>query len=268
MPHYLGKCIGITDGDTITILKDSRQIKIRLEGIDAPEHGQDFSARSKELLSALVFGNEVQVQETGKDKYGRTLARISVGGQDVSLQLVRFGLAWHYKEYSRDTALANAELAARAAGLGLWALPNPMAPWDFRHGTAQSPSEQEVTAGTDQEKPSPETVYVTRTGTKYHRDGCRYLAKSRIPMALADAVSGGYAPCSACRPPSADQAPPPKTQETSPPKHPASGEIVYVTRTGSKYHRAGCSSLRKSMIPISKSDAVNRGYGPCSRCRP
>ena len=43
---------------------------------------------------------------------------------------------------------------------------------------------------------------------------------------------------------------------------------VYITRTGAKYHRAGCSSLSRSSIPIKLRDAVARGYGPCSRCRP
>ena len=44
------------------------------------------------------------------------------------------------------------------------------------------------------------TVYVTRTGEKYHRDGCRYLSRSRIPMSLAEAAKR-YGPCSVCKPP-------------------------------------------------------------------
>lgn len=46
-----------------------------------------------------------------------------------------------------------------------------------------------------------ETVYVTRTGKRYHRDGCRYLASSRIPMSLKEAQAKGYTPCKVCRPP-------------------------------------------------------------------
>jgi len=42
--------------------------------------------------------------------------------------------------------------------------------------------------------------------------------------------------------------------------------IVYITNTGEKYHRDGCSSLSKSKIPISLSDAIARGYTPCARC--
>jgi hypothetical protein len=57
------------------------------------------------------------------------------------------------------------------------------------------------------EPPSPSgpgqvTVYITRTGEKYHRAGCRYLSKSMIPMALETAKARGYTPCSVCKPPS------------------------------------------------------------------
>jgi cytochrome c5 len=46
-----------------------------------------------------------------------------------------------------------------------------------------------------------QTVYVTKTGKKYHTATCRYLAKSKIPMSLKDAKTKGYTPCSVCRPP-------------------------------------------------------------------
>ena len=49
--------------------------------------------------------------------------------------------------------------------------------------------------------PSTITVYVTRTGEKYHRDGGRYLSRSRIPSSLKDAQSRGFGPCSVCKPP-------------------------------------------------------------------
>jgi len=47
-----------------------------------------------------------------------------------------------------------------------------------------------------------------------------------------------------------------------------SEETVYITKSGSKYHRAGCSYLAKSSIPISKKEAIKRGYTPCSKCKP
>lgn len=45
------------------------------------------------------------------------------------------------------------------------------------------------------------TVYITATGHKYHRDGCRYLSRSKIPVVLEKAIAHGYAPCSVCKPP-------------------------------------------------------------------
>ena len=59
---------------------------------------------------------------------------------------------------------------------------------------AQQPAPQKTTDTKTQ------TVYITKTGKKYHRDGCRYL-KSRIPISLKDAKANGYMPCSVCRPP-------------------------------------------------------------------
>jgi micrococcal nuclease len=52
-----------------------------------------------------------------------------------------------------------------------------------------------------QEDPARITVYITRTGEKYHRDGCRYLSRSKIATTLRDAVANGYGPCSVCKPP-------------------------------------------------------------------
>src|SRR4029453_18892220 len=66
-------------------------------------------------------------------RYGRTVARVYVGETDVSLELVKAGFAWHYKKYSSDPILAQAEIEARNAKAGLWADPHAIAPWDFRH---------------------------------------------------------------------------------------------------------------------------------------
>jgi len=49
--------------------------------------------------------------------------------------------------------------------------------------------------------PQAVTVYITNKGKKYHRDGCRYLSESRIPIRLSDAKNQGYGPCSVCNPP-------------------------------------------------------------------
>jgi endonuclease YncB( thermonuclease family) len=80
----------------------------------------------------LTKGQAATVNVIGRDKYGRTLCRIEVKGQDVNRTTVADRLAWHYTRYSDDAGLAAAERAAGAAGLRLWGDPEPVAPWDWR----------------------------------------------------------------------------------------------------------------------------------------
>jgi len=126
---YTGKCVGVHDGDTISVMKAGVAVKIRLEGIDCPELGQDFGTRAKQFTSGMVFGKDVQVKEYNLDMYGRMVARVYVEGKDLCLELVKVGLAWHYKRYSSDPVLADAEVEARKAKAGLWSMPNPVPPW-------------------------------------------------------------------------------------------------------------------------------------------
>lgn len=128
-----GKVVGIADGDTLTLLTPERtQLKVRLDGIDAPENGQEFSAASKRALSDLTAGKTVTLQVSGTDRYQRTLGTVFADDQNVNLAMVRAGFAWHYVKYSDDHDLAAAERAARAESRGLWAGFNPIAPWDYR----------------------------------------------------------------------------------------------------------------------------------------
>lgn len=128
-----GKCVGVHDGDSITVLAAGNvQLKVRLEGIDAPELKQPFSVQSKEAMSGLVFGKADILQVTGKDRYKRTLAVVVANGVNVSLEMVRRGLAWRFDKYSKDAELLAAQNAAKAARRGLWADPAPVPPWEWR----------------------------------------------------------------------------------------------------------------------------------------
>ena len=128
---FTAKVVGITDGDTITVLRDNGQIRIRLHGIDCPERGDDFSQKAKQFTSTLVFGKTVQVKPVDIDRYGRTVARIYIGEKDLSVEFVRSGLAWHYIQYApNNKELAEAEAFARSAGIGIWSLPNLLPPWE------------------------------------------------------------------------------------------------------------------------------------------
>jgi endonuclease YncB( thermonuclease family) len=77
---YAARVVGISDGDTLTVLKaDKTQVKIRLSGIDAPETGQDFGSKAKQTASELAFGKDVTIQVKDKDRYGRTVAVVILG---------------------------------------------------------------------------------------------------------------------------------------------------------------------------------------------
>jgi len=107
-------------------------LKVRLQGIDAPELGQPFGQASKRALSDLVFGKQVTLHTTGTDRYKRTLARVTVGDIEVEAQVIATGHAWHYKQYDHTAALDAAERNARAARRGLWADAEPVPPWVWR----------------------------------------------------------------------------------------------------------------------------------------
>ena len=128
-----GRVVSIADGDTLTVLDAANvQHKVRLAGIDAPERGQPFGNVARDGLATLAMGKAVAVIGGKRDKYGRTLARVEIEGQDAGHRLVSEGLAWHYVRYSDDARLAAAEREARAARRGLWRDPAPVAPWEWR----------------------------------------------------------------------------------------------------------------------------------------
>ncbi len=61
---------------------------------------------------------------------------------------------------------------------------------------------------------------------------------------------------------------PVSTKSASKPSIQYEGATVYVTKSGTKFHRDGCSSLSKSKIPMLYEDAVSENYGPCGKCKP
>ena len=109
----IGKVVSVYDGDTITVLSGNTQHKIRLEGIDTPESKQPFGNKAKQAMSRMVFGKQVKVVWKKKDRYGRTLGHVYLNGKWTNLQMIKQGMAWHHKHYSRDQELAFAEVEAR-----------------------------------------------------------------------------------------------------------------------------------------------------------
>ena len=131
-PPFEATVVAVYDGDTITV-RTTETIKIRLDGIDAPEMKQPHGQASKQALSALVFGKVITVKPKSKDRYGRTIARVEADGIEINLQMVATGNAWWYQQYAKhDMPLANAQAKAKAEKAGVWIDPNAIPPWEFR----------------------------------------------------------------------------------------------------------------------------------------
>jgi len=131
-----GKVIAISDGDTLTVLKDKTQYKIRLSEIDTPEKRQPYGKKAKQALSDLVFGKTISVKVETTDRYGRTVGRIYLGDLDVNAEMVRNGHAWVYQKYAKDKNLYQLEVIAKENEVGLWSLPEAqkIPPWEWRRG--------------------------------------------------------------------------------------------------------------------------------------
>ena len=134
-----GRVVGVSDGDTITVLDASKaQHIVRLGGIDAPERKQPFGSAAKEVLSSVVFDRRVEARCWKRDRYGREICSVFVGTRDVGLAMIRDGYAWHYKAFEQEqsaddrAAYARTEADARSARRGLWRDAAPVPPWDWR----------------------------------------------------------------------------------------------------------------------------------------
>lgn len=133
-----GHVVGITDGDTLTLLVDRQQYKIRIAGIDAPERHQAWGDKSKLNISRLSFSQPAVADCPKVDRWGRQICKVTVNGVDIGLEQVKDGMAWWYRKYAKEQAAEdppiyeNAELMAQLRRLGLWADTNPIPPWDFR----------------------------------------------------------------------------------------------------------------------------------------
>ncbi|MBL9048294.1 MAG: thermonuclease family protein, partial [Tabrizicola sp.] len=118
------------------------QHRVRLAEIDAPEKGQPYGQRSRQVLSGLVFGKTIRVVTAGTDRYGRHIGRAFAPREpeelDVSAEMVRQGAAWVFDRYSTDASLYELQDHARANRRGLWSLPaaDQVAPWDWRKAKA------------------------------------------------------------------------------------------------------------------------------------
>jgi len=132
---FTAKVIRILDGDTMEVLYQNTPIKIRLAHIDCPEkrRKQPFGNNAKIALSDLCFGQNVTIQAQKYDRYTRLIAVvINSRKQTVNQEMVKKGMAWHFKKYSTNPLYAKLEIEARRNKVGLWKDANPTPPWEWR----------------------------------------------------------------------------------------------------------------------------------------
>jgi len=205
-PAAISGVARVVDGDTIAV----NHIRIRLEGIDAPETGQTCSARFSGLwhcgrqataaLAALIEGKRVRCERRGLDRFARTLGTCFLGEQDVSAWMVRQGHAWAFVRYS--TRYVPEEAEARARGLGIWQGEATPA-WEYRaqrwaKAEPQAPDEGCAIKGN-----------VTARGKIYHMPWSPWYARTRMDAGKgerwfcteAEAVAAGWRPVNVRRAP-------------------------------------------------------------------
>jgi micrococcal nuclease len=137
-PVLVGTVTRVIDGDTIAVQLSSGTVRVRLYGIDAPEHNQQGGSEATMMLRALVAGKKVSLGPVSQDRYSRLVAKVYQGRVDVNAEMVARGEAWVYRHYLQrmDRGWCVLESQARSEHRGLWATRDPLPPWNFRHRTA------------------------------------------------------------------------------------------------------------------------------------
>ena len=202
--QFTGKVVGISDGDTISVLREGKAVKVRLYGVDAPEQAQAFGTKARQLTGDLAFQRDVTVVIHATDRYGRLVGEVLLpDGRSLSQELVRAGLAWWYRQYaSKDTALAQLEAEARTAKRGLWADAHPVPPWEWRKGQPEATHAAASPASTTSSTVGP--IIGNQRSKVYHWPGCldydKVSAKNRVAFPSREAAEqAGYRPAGNCR---------------------------------------------------------------------
>jgi len=181
----------VSDGDTIDVVPagETRAIRVRLFGIDAPERGEPYSAQARNRARVLAFDKTVRLTGVDVDSYSRLVARVRVGDLDLGLDLLSNGLACHYRRYSNDPLQANAEAGARTRALGFWAAgaPKPRC----AAGASGSPVQTVVASG-----------FVGNSSSRvFHAPSCRNAGCKNCVRKFSseqEALAAGFRPAGDC----------------------------------------------------------------------
>lgn len=129
--QYSGIILSVIDGDTFILQTTDGNLKIRMDGIDAPEKDQVFGKESKDFLNKYLYKKCI-VKTNGIDRYGRMIGTLYIDEININLLSVQEGYSWHYKKYSNNEDLAKAESNAKENKKGLWRYLETIPPWEWR----------------------------------------------------------------------------------------------------------------------------------------
>lgn len=138
-PALIGTVSTVTDGDTLRLDVDGREVRVRLYGVDCPEMDQPRGIDARNYTAAMVERRRVTAFDRGQS-WGRTVAAVSDDRlRDVGLSLVESGLAWWDGRYAPESTeygrrLRDAQRAAQSAKIGVWGDSEQTAPWTWRAG--------------------------------------------------------------------------------------------------------------------------------------
>ena len=179
---YQAHAVHLRDGDSLIVSDGERQRELRIAEIDTPERGQPWGKRAMQALARLVEGKTLRVESIETDRYGREVSNVWVGDVCVACELVRYGHAWAYRQYSRNQDLLELERKAREARLGLWGQPANtfIPPWEWRHGVRSVSPEAAALTSPSASAPKPVAADAPACGSKHYCTEMSSCAEARF----------------------------------------------------------------------------------------
>jgi endonuclease YncB( thermonuclease family) len=196
---WFGKVVSVVDGDTVKVLRDGKQIKIRLYGIDTPEKSQAYGKKAKQFTADMTAGKKVEIESIDRDRYGRIVGLVTVKGKSLNKELVKAGYAWVYRQYCKKSfcrELILLESEAKKNGRGLFKEKNPVTPWDWRRGSKKVKRAMKGNIRTS-------SFHGNVKSRVFHNSSCKYYDCKSCTAFFSNrekAVQAGFRPCKICSP--------------------------------------------------------------------
>ena len=198
---WSGKVVGVTDGDTIKVLKDGKHVKVNLYGIDAPDKGQPFGRQAKKFTTKFAAHKTVKVEPVDLDRNGRIVGLVTVYGKSLNKAIIRSGYAWVNRDSCNESFCfewAKLENLAKKSKSGLWIQHDPIPPWKLRK------TKNKKTINSHRLRGGKGVIYHgNRRSYVFHDPSCRYYGCQKCTELFHsrdEAINARYRPCEVCNP--------------------------------------------------------------------